>query len=141
MSENLDLVRSIFADWERGDISRADWADPDIEYTTVGGVLPTGTWKGLAGMAEAVRAGIDVIEDGRIAAERYSELDGERVLVLDRRSGRMKRSSIQFGTTTFLPVTGAHLFHLRDGKVTKLVAYSDRNEALADLGLAPEGEQ
>jgi hypothetical protein len=46
----------------------------------------------------------------------------------------MKRSGIQFGTTTFLPRTGAHLFHLRDGKVTKLVAYSDRNEAFADLG-------
>jgi hypothetical protein len=91
-------------------------------------------------MAEGVRAGIDVIEDGWIAAEQYAELDGERVLVLDRRSGRMKRSGIQFGTTTFLPQAGAHLFHLRDGKVTKLVAYSDRDEALADLGLAPKGD-
>jgi hypothetical protein len=53
VSANLDLVRSIYADWERGDFGSAEWADPEIEYThdEFGGLLGQ-TWTGLAGMTE-----------------------------------------------------------------------------------------
>jgi hypothetical protein len=32
------------------------------------------------------------------------------------------------------------LFHVRGGQVTKLVQYFNRERALADLGITPEGD-
>jgi ketosteroid isomerase-like protein len=132
VSANLDLVRSIYADWERGDFSRADWADPEIEYTQDEiGVFPRSTWKGLARMAEGAREQLESWADHRIQAEEYRELDGRRVLVLDRLSGRAKHTGLELVE----PLAGARLFVIQRGKVTKLVAYHDRDRALADLGL------
>jgi hypothetical protein len=132
MSANLDLVRSIYADWECGDFSKAEWEDPGIEHTAdfIGA-----TWKGLAGMAEGARGVIEAIEHQRLEAEDYRNLGDERVLMFDRRAGTAKHSGMEFGESTVLPSLGAHLFHIRSGKVTKLVAYGRRDRALADLGL------
>jgi ketosteroid isomerase-like protein len=135
MSANLDLVRSIYAPWERGDFSRADWAHREIELVIADGPVP-GTWTGLAGMAEGMRDYLIGWEDFRGWADEYRELDGERVFVLTQFSARGKTSGLEAGQ---MRTEGAHLFHIRAGKVMRLVVYWDRERAFADLGLAPEG--
>ncbi len=134
-SANVELVRSIYESWERGDFSSAEWAHPEVQY--VGSDGPDrGTSTGLAQMAESFRNWLGVWEGFRLAADEYRELDETRVLVLDHLSGRGKTSGLELGQ---IQAKGAWLFHLRGGKVTRLVRYSDRERALADLGLAPGG--
>jgi ketosteroid isomerase-like protein len=132
-SANLDLVRSIYAAWERGDFSSAEWAHPQIELVSADGLAP-GTWTGLTAMAQAVRGLLNVWERWSVEAEEYRPLDGERVLVLVRQSGRGKTSGFEIGQMRMQ--RAANLFHVRSGKVTRLVMYVDRDRALADLGLA-----
>jgi ketosteroid isomerase-like protein len=85
-------------------------------------------------MAAAARANLDAWEDFRFRADEYRALDDERVLVLVRWVGRGKRSGARL---EHVRSTGAQLFHVRDGQVTKFVHYWDRDRALDDLGLAP----
>jgi SnoaL-like protein len=131
MSENLDLVRSICAAWASGDFSSVEWADPEIEYVVADGVQP-GRWKGVTGMVERWREGLDAFEDNRVEADDYRELDDERVLVLLHRSGRGKISGLELGQ---VENQGAGLFHIRHGRVIRYVVYFARDRALADLGL------
>jgi len=129
--ENVDVVRSIYAAWERGDFSSAEWAHPEIEYVSADGPAP-GSSTGLAGMAEGFRGWLSAWEDWRVEAEEYHELDGERVLVLFHFSARGKTSGLEVGE---IWTKGASLFHLRGGKVAKLVQYFDRAEAFEAVGL------
>jgi ketosteroid isomerase-like protein len=126
VSENVELVRSLYKAWERG--WPADRVDPEIEWVVAGGPDP-GTWKGLAAVTDAIRDQLSDFEDWRIEPEEIREIDDERVLVLTRASGRGKTSGIEVESKR------AQLLHIRGGKVTRSVYYHDREQALADLGL------
>jgi ketosteroid isomerase-like protein len=133
-SANLDLVRSLYRGWKRGDYSSVEWAHPEIEFVIADGPTPA-SWKGVAGMIEGFRGVLSAWEDWRAEPEEYRELAGGRVLVLIHLSGRGKTSGVEVGQ---LRANGANLFHISGGKVTRLVIYFDSERALADLGLSSE---
>src|SRR5438067_12628563 len=113
MSENLDVVRSIYADWARGEYTSAWWADPEIEYLIADGPTP-GSWKGVAGLWEGWRAWLSAWDQVRAVADEARRADWS--------PGRCPRKV-------------RPLLQVRGGKVTKLVDYFDRERAFADLGL------
>jgi ketosteroid isomerase-like protein len=127
----VDLVRSIYAEWERGEFGSVEWADPEIEWVMTGGPAP-GSSTGLAGMAEGWRNFLSAWDWYRVEVDEYRELDDRRVLVLIRCSASGKASGLEIGQVR---TESATVFHIRDGKVVKLFVYMDREQALADLGL------
>jgi ketosteroid isomerase-like protein len=131
VSENLDLVRSIYAAWERGDyFTSTDWADPDIEFLVMDGLNP-GALRGFAALEANWREFQGAWEDYGMKAEDYRQLDDERILVMVRLSGRGKASGLAVAQTG----RAGTVFTVHKGKVRKLVVYWDGDRALADLGL------
>ena len=129
MSANLDLVRSIYAGWERGDYSSADWAHPEIEFGFADGPQP-GRWTGLKEMSGRYGDWLSGWKDFRAEPEEFVVVDSTRILVFVHNSGRGRTSGFEMEQRSV-----ANLFEIQDGKVTRLVLYWDRERALADLGL------
>jgi ketosteroid isomerase-like protein len=130
--ENMDLVRSIYAAWERGDYSSVDWQHPEIEFSIADGPTPR-TWTGATGIKQGWGTFLSAWEGFHHRADEYRELDSDRVLVLARFGGRGKTSGLEIGQ---MGTKGAVLFHVSGGKVTRGVLYFDREHAFADLGLS-----
>jgi ketosteroid isomerase-like protein len=127
----MDLVRSIYADWERGDYSRADWAHADIEYVIADGVHPD-RCVGLPAMARAMRHWLSAWTSLHMELEDCRELDRERVMALHRFVASGKTSGVDVGR---IETEGVGVFSLQDGQVTKIVHYYDRDRAIAEIGV------
>jgi ketosteroid isomerase-like protein len=128
-SANLDLVQSIYAGWERGNFSSADWAHPEIEFAFAGGPEP-GRWTGREQMSQRYGDWLRGWKEFRATPEEYFVVDDNRILVFVINSGYGRTSGVEFEQRSV-----ANFFEVRGGKVTKLVVYWDRDRALADLGL------
>ena len=132
-SANVELVRAIYRQWERGDFSSRDWATPDFELVLVDGPSP-GVFRG-DDVGRAWGEMIGAWDDFRAVAEEIRDLGGDRVLVLVANRGRSKGSGVELGD---MHTRGANVIHVRDGKLSKLRLYFNRDQALADLRSAPQ---
>jgi hypothetical protein len=133
MSENLDLVRSLYRDhFERGEFfGRAEWAHPEIECVIVDGPAHD-SGIGVAGMARVWKGFLAAYDDFLATVEEYREIDAQRILVLLRFSGRGKASGLEIGS---MSTRNASVYDIDGGLVRRLALYWDRERAFADLGI------
>jgi len=131
-SANLELVRSIYAAWERGDFTSVEWAHPEIECVSDEPLIPLDA-TGIAELGRVWGNWLHAWDGFHIDADGCREVDGERVLALVRYGGRDRLHGQEV-----VPTEAATLFQVHHGKVARLVIYWDRDRAFADLGLTPD---
>jgi ketosteroid isomerase-like protein len=131
MSENLDVVRSIYANWERGDYSSTEWAHPDIEFCMIDGPEP-GRWSGVTAMGAAWQRVLSGFVGFGTAGTRYEELKDGRVLAFTRFTGQAKLSGLDLSR---MPGDQAAIFDIRNGRVTRIALHWDTGRLRDDLGL------
>jgi ketosteroid isomerase-like protein len=130
--ENVEIVRRVYAAWERGDYSSSEWQHPEVEFVVADGPTPaSGT--GAAEISEVWGGFLSAWEGFHHRADEYQELDSERVLVLSRFGGRGKTSRLEIEQ---MATKAAVLFHVSGREVTRIVLYFDRERAFADFGLS-----
>jgi len=130
MSENLDLVRSILKPWGRGKLEPVlrEHFEPTARVDLSENVFNPAVYEGYEEIARHRREVADVWAVFEIEVERIFE-GRHAVVAFTHEHGRGEVSGVEVDRHT------AALFRLRDGKVSEVRFYLDRDRALADLGL------
>ena len=129
---DVQVIAGMYERWSQGDFATPEYFDPQVEYARIGATVPgdAGEWRGMDEMWRAAVAYLRGWEDVRNAPERIIDL-GDRILVLDRQTGRGRRSGLEMNHLV------TQLFTLRDGKITHWHSYWDLDEAVSSAGIDP----
>jgi ketosteroid isomerase-like protein len=121
--ENVEVIKALFAGWERGDRDVVGMFDSEVEFERYGGeVAVTRRARGIEEMTAALVEWVGEWSNLRFEAERFVDL-GDRVLVLARHRGVGRRSGLAMDHLE------ADVFTLLDGKVVRWEAHWDPGEA------------
>jgi limonene-1,2-epoxide hydrolase len=128
--ENVEVVRSIQDDWNRGDTTvDPERIHPDLEYLPRRAATE-GAYRGLAGLESFIADTLEVFEKFELHTE-FADL-GERVLSWGHIHVRARGSGIE----TDIEIGGVYEF--RDGKVVRWEDFGSKDKALEAVGLSEQ---
>jgi ketosteroid isomerase-like protein len=128
--DNMDVVRHVYDGWSRGDFSRGDVFDPEIEFELVDWPEPART-RGLEAMRDAWLATLSAWDHFRAVPHDFIEA-GPHVVVLNRIHAKGKSSSVEVSAET------ASVWTMEAGKVVRLALYWNIARAFEAAGLPPQ---
>src|SRR5512133_1673553 len=130
--QNVEVVRRMLQAFADGGLdAMAEFWDPDIDWRAAeGAVDDVGEMHGPVAVRRYVQDWIDTFDDFSVVAEELRDVGDDRVLAIQRVTGRAKLS----GTETDLRY--AVVYTVRDGKVVRGREYLSIDEALEAVGLS-----
>jgi uncharacterized protein len=115
--ENVEIVRSVYEGWSRGDFSGGDAFDPDVEFEMVDWPHPARS-RGVGEMQRIWQATLSAWDDFRAKPDDFVDF-GDNVLVLNSIRARGKGSGAEVSAQT------ATVWTFEEGRVVRLALYWD----------------
>jgi len=130
--ENVEVVRQMLQAFADGGLAAmAEFWDPDIDWRAAEGALDdAGEMHGPVAVRRYIQDWIDTFDDFSVVVEQLRDVGDNRVLGVQRLTGRAKLS----GTETDLRY--ALVSTIRDGKVVRAREYMSLDQALEAVGLS-----
>jgi ketosteroid isomerase-like protein len=125
--ENVEIVRSLWGAFERGEVPPEAFAE-DVEWHTASDMPDSETCRGVDAIQRMLATGWETVIDSGLAAEEFRDAGG-RVLVRWRGWGTGRVSGLQVDWRE------AHTYLLREGKVAEVREYRTWQDALKAVGL------
>ncbi|MEO7197481.1 MAG: nuclear transport factor 2 family protein [Solirubrobacterales bacterium] len=128
--ENVEVVRRVYVEWERGNFWTPDFFDPKVHVRWASPIFARqAETRGIDALTEAMQGMLEAYEDVTASAERIIET-ADKVVAAEVWRGRGKASGIELDSLR------ASVWTISGGKATDVVFYVDRSEALEAAGLS-----
>ena len=127
--DDVEVVRAAFDAWNRGPEALGDILDSDVDWRAIEGAPDdVGPMRGLDAMRAYTRDWFDHFDDLRLEPEELIDA-GDRVVAVQRLSGRAKRSGIE------TELRFAVVYTVSGGKIVRGREYMTREPALEAVRL------